>query len=192
MKRPIESDYTSHVAYTRALEDYCDALEQPEFQTHEEGDDGWSEWVCPNPDSYLMKCCDCGLVHEAQFGVVRYTDTAEKENCDMVEDPNLQAVFRMRRSEQCPHGSDAVCKECYQSEQEPVATVTSETGADISMSWWHEPALRVGTKLYTAPPKRKPLTEKEILTYRHLIDWTASWSYINFARAIEAAHNIKE
>ena len=29
MKRPVESDYTSHVAYTRALEEYCDALEQP-------------------------------------------------------------------------------------------------------------------------------------------------------------------
>jgi len=26
MKRPIESEYTSHVAYARALEDYCDAL----------------------------------------------------------------------------------------------------------------------------------------------------------------------
>ena len=30
MKRPIESDYTSHVAYTRALEQYCDTLAQPE------------------------------------------------------------------------------------------------------------------------------------------------------------------
>ena len=28
MKRPIESDYTSLVAYTRALEEYCDALAQ--------------------------------------------------------------------------------------------------------------------------------------------------------------------
>lgn len=28
-KRPIESDYISHVAYTRALEAYCDSLEQP-------------------------------------------------------------------------------------------------------------------------------------------------------------------
>jgi len=28
MKRPIESDYTSHVAYTRALEEYCDAFVQ--------------------------------------------------------------------------------------------------------------------------------------------------------------------
>ena len=29
MKRPIESDYTSHVAYARALEEYCDMLAQP-------------------------------------------------------------------------------------------------------------------------------------------------------------------
>ena len=33
MKRPIESDYTSHVAYARALEEYCDALAQPEQDT---------------------------------------------------------------------------------------------------------------------------------------------------------------
>ena len=30
MTRPIESDYTSQVAYTRALEAYCDSLAQPE------------------------------------------------------------------------------------------------------------------------------------------------------------------
>ena len=60
----------------------------------------WSEWVCPDPKNYLMKCCDCGLVHEAEFGVVRYKSETEREDCDMVDDPNLQAVFRMRRSEQ--------------------------------------------------------------------------------------------
>lgn len=27
MTRPQESDYTSHVAYSRALEEYCDKLE---------------------------------------------------------------------------------------------------------------------------------------------------------------------
>jgi hypothetical protein len=41
------------------------------------------------------------------------------------------------------------------------------------------------------PPQRKPLSDEEILTYRHMIDWTAEWSYINFARAIEVAHGIK-
>jgi hypothetical protein len=29
MARPVESDYTSQVAYTRALERYCDTLAQP-------------------------------------------------------------------------------------------------------------------------------------------------------------------
>ena len=29
MKRPIESDYTSLTAYTRALEEYCNAFAQP-------------------------------------------------------------------------------------------------------------------------------------------------------------------
>lgn len=29
MKRPKEHEYTSHVAYSRALEAYCDLLEQP-------------------------------------------------------------------------------------------------------------------------------------------------------------------
>ena len=48
--------------------------------------------------------------------------------------------------------------------QEPVATVTSETGADITMSWWHEPALPMGTKLFTHPPQRTwvDLTDVEI------------------------------
>ena len=37
---------------------------------------------------------------------------------------------------------------------ESVATVVSESGnQEITMSWWHEPALPVGTKLYTSPPK---------------------------------------
>ena len=51
--------------------------------------------------------------------------------------------------------------------QEPVATVTSETGADITMSWWHEPALPVGTKLFTHPPQRTwaGLTDEEVESY---------------------------
>ncbi len=44
--------------------------------------------------------------------------------------------------------------------------------------------------LSSEPPQRKPLTDEEILTYRHMIDWTAERSYINFARAIERAHGI--
>ena len=40
--------------------------------------------------------------------------------------------------------------------QEPVTTVTSETrNPNVTMSWWHEPALPVGTKLYADPPQRE-------------------------------------
>jgi hypothetical protein len=57
--------------------------------------DAWSEWVCPAPAQYFMKCCDCGLVHEMQFKVAKYS---EGEECEFVEDADLQAVFRARRT----------------------------------------------------------------------------------------------
>lgn len=42
MKRPIEANYFSYVAYTRALEDYCDSLEQPPVNEQEPAtNDGW-------------------------------------------------------------------------------------------------------------------------------------------------------
>ena len=103
----------------------CGAQQGPEFFTHNvEQPYDWSEWVCPDPKGYLMKCCDCGLVHEAEFGVVRYKSETEREDCDRVDDPNLQAVFRMRRSEQwspkdTAHRAGGLPME--QSEQEPVA-----------------------------------------------------------------------
>ena len=55
----------------------------------------WSDWVCPNPEQYFMKCCDCGLVHEMQFKVAKYKLGNE---CEFVEDTNLQAVFKARRT----------------------------------------------------------------------------------------------
>ena len=61
-----------------------------------------------------------------------------------------------------------------------------------TLAWTNKMSIDVPNQpLYTAP-QRKPLTDEEILTYKYMIDWTAEWSYINFARAIEAAHNIKE
>ena len=74
-------------------------------------------------------------------------------------------------------------------QQEPVATVTSESGnLNVSMSWWHEPALPVGTKLYTSPPAQRTwvgLTDEEVTW---LCDTAKSheqtWGM--FARAIEA------
>lgn len=75
-------------------------------------------------------------------------------------------------------------------QQEPVATVTSESGnPNVVMSWWHEPALPVGTKLYTTPPQPiKPLTDEEIETLWH--DTSPYYDHQDFVRAIEAAHGI--
>lgn len=67
-----------------------------DFTRHEvDSPSDWSEWVCPDPSQYFMKCCDCGLVHEMQFKVVKY---AEGDECEAVDDQNVQAVFRARRA----------------------------------------------------------------------------------------------
>jgi hypothetical protein len=41
MKRPSELDYTSHVAYTRALEEYCDWLVQTAPRHHKGSSRNW-------------------------------------------------------------------------------------------------------------------------------------------------------
>jgi hypothetical protein len=67
-----------------------------DFTKHEvDSADAWSEWVCPAPKQYFMKCCDCGLVHEMQFKVAKYS---EGDECEFVADADLQAVFRARRT----------------------------------------------------------------------------------------------
>ena len=59
-------------------------------------EDGWCDWVCPKPKGYLMQCCDCELIHEVDFRVVRY-ESEDSEVYEVVDDPNLQAQMRLRR-----------------------------------------------------------------------------------------------
>ena len=49
-------------------------------------------------------------------------------------------------------------------------------------------AVTLGIGTPSPPPKREwvGLTDEEIKKMRHLIDWTAGWSYNTFARAIKA------
>ena len=44
---------------------------------------------------------------------------------------------------------------------------------------------------YTTPPQRKPLTEEEIGNAANSVKWSQQY-HVDFARAIEAAHGIKE
>jgi hypothetical protein len=42
------------------------------FKNHVVEKDGdWTEWVYPNRKLYKMACCDCGLVHDMQFALVK-------------------------------------------------------------------------------------------------------------------------
>jgi hypothetical protein len=75
-------------------------------------------------------------------------------------------------------------------EQEPVGVIQHLD--ELNEQWTkHRP---IGTKLYTTPPKRQPLTDDQI---KKLADnctpetETGSLNYEKFARDIEAAHDIK-
>jgi hypothetical protein len=135
-----------HTAQTRPIHQTNEAitaiyetLAQPEkefFKHNVEQPYEWSDWVCPDPKGYLMKCCDCGLVHEAEFGLVRYKSETEREYCDFVDDPNLQAVFRMRRSEQwspedTAHRAGGLPMAQPKPEQEPVAMRIPKVGDKV-------------------------------------------------------------
>lgn len=36
---------------------------------------GWSDWENPIMTGYKMACCDCGLVHDMEFQVLKITET---------------------------------------------------------------------------------------------------------------------
>ena len=80
-------------------------------------------------------------------------------------------------------------KALAQPEQEPVAWVYNGILHEFDPS---EFATSEVKPLYTAPPKRKPLTDEEIILI--VAECAASHQHtdIHFARAIERAHGIKE
>ena len=94
--------------------------------------------------------------------------------------------------------SDEIREALAEPEQKPIAVVTSRTGdPSMTMSWHHEPALPIGTKLYTSPPARKPLTDYQIREIDKLVWEELSYEEKTFgqfalkmARAIERAHGI--
>jgi hypothetical protein len=91
------STYPGHPVMRKDLQAAIESLGQPTFVKHEvESAEDWSEWVCPDPNEYLIKCCDCGLVHEAQFRVAKYKPLSSEE-FTVTDNPNVQAQFRMKR-----------------------------------------------------------------------------------------------
>ena len=113
-------------------------------------------------------------------------EALEADELDMVDDGSGNMVFRKEQA------ITAMEKLLAQPEQEPLAW--SSTGTARMIHWTADkPAYGDDwVPLYTAPPQRKPLTDEDIERIvrearvgEHGIGYT-------IARAIEAAHNIKE
>jgi hypothetical protein len=121
-----------------------------DFIKHEVENEGdWSEWVNPKPEQYFMKCCDCGLVHEMQFKVAKYS---EGDECEFVADADLQAVFRARRT--APPAPV----------QEPVAYI-NQNGVIHEAGYEWAPANTL-TALYTTPPAQEFVCSTGLCHYK--------------------------
>lgn len=61
---------------------------------------GWSDWVYPL-QNYRMACCDCGLVHELQFGVLKHVSGNPNGTfiAKQLEFGPYRVEFRARRNE---------------------------------------------------------------------------------------------
>lgn len=55
------------------------------------------EEVFPVMQGYQMKCCDCGLVHELDFRVVRITKTKRNGRHEVEDVPGMRVVLKARR-----------------------------------------------------------------------------------------------
>ena len=61
---------------------------------------GFTQWVQPRQQKYLMACCDCGLVHEIQFKAFKVTRRLPNGIYRYVELPRSKygVTFRLRRA----------------------------------------------------------------------------------------------
>lgn len=72
-----------------------------ELVRNESGRGGWSKWVSPKMKGYKMECCDCGLIHEIEFDIVKFTGKTKGElsHSICIDDKDMQVIFRMRRKQ---------------------------------------------------------------------------------------------
>jgi hypothetical protein len=127
-----------------------------EHKVENEGD--WSEWVNPDSEQYFMKCCDCGLVHEMQFKVVKYS---EGDECEFIDDADLQAVFRARRATP-PAAQPAPVRE---PEQKPMHPELKKMYEDFFDKCFKE---TVDLALDTTPPAAQQEYERGVIDGRQM------------------------
>jgi hypothetical protein len=78
-------------------------------------------------------------------------------------------------------------EQALEEKQEPVAWLDAEMSQAYTVDELADASGTGFLPLYTAPPKREwvGLTEEEINSVRYSRDWTAPWTDLVFARAIE-------
>jgi len=59
---------------------------------------GWTRWVNPKMKGYLLKCCDCGLVHEMDFEVLVTSRYKKERIATPITSKQFQIRFRARRA----------------------------------------------------------------------------------------------
>lgn len=75
------------------------------FETPPDGEGDFSDWVSPKP-TYLMGCCDCGLVHTVEFKVIKRTSDVQPDGtytAEDIDDDTLKVAFRMKREDSVRH-----------------------------------------------------------------------------------------
>ena len=83
MNRPIESNYVSHVAYTRALEEYCDKVEPTSADYAMGFAEGFNEGCRPRPwqgltDEDLDYLCHLAYTGDEEFALTVEAKLKEK------------------------------------------------------------------------------------------------------------------
>ena len=101
---------------------------------------------------------------------------------DLVGDLDKQAIAAIKEALAQPEQEPVAILHRYPSKCRMTVEYTDEITEVREGSW----------PLYTTPPQSKPLTDEEIILI--VADCASSHQHtdIHFARAIEAAHNIKE
>lgn len=64
------------------------------------GEGGWSDWQQPRMPGYRMGCCDCGLVHDMEFKVLRVTkqNTDGSWEAEELDPAEFRVSFRAKRN----------------------------------------------------------------------------------------------
>jgi hypothetical protein len=75
------------------------------YPTITQNNNGWSDWIKPIMKGYRIACCDCGLVHNMEFKVIkekkvikRYSDGSHSGEFAEVDNPKYQISLRAGRN----------------------------------------------------------------------------------------------